>query len=157
VAGVSLFVNARTDVYWLGIGDEAERIELALERALAYARAGADGIFVPGLADPGEIARFGEALDVHLNVLASARTPGLEELRRVGVARLSVGSGPMRAVLGLCRRMAQETCSPRAGPSRLRARLSPTTRPTGSSPDVSSPDAALRGRAGAAGRASLVP
>ncbi|CUW32024.1 Carboxyvinyl-carboxyphosphonate phosphorylmutase [Streptomyces reticuli] len=43
-----LFVNARTDTYWSGDGDEAD----TLRRLDAYQEAGADGVFVPGLTDP---------------------------------------------------------------------------------------------------------
>lgn len=107
-AGLRLFLNARTDVYWLGVGAPEERFELTLGRALDYVGAGADGIFVPGLSDPAEIAELVRALPVPLNVLASPLTPPLDALERIGVKRLSVGSGPVRAVLDLAGRIALE-------------------------------------------------
>ncbi|HST38865.1 MAG TPA: isocitrate lyase/phosphoenolpyruvate mutase family protein [Conexibacter sp.] len=107
-AGLRLFRNARTDVYWLGVGAPEERFELTLRRALDYVGAGADGIFVPGLSDPAEIAALVRALPVPLNVLSSPLTPPLDALERIGVKRLSVGSGPVRAVLDLAGRIALE-------------------------------------------------
>lgn len=107
-AGVPLFLNARTDVSWLGVGPERERHELIVTRARAYAEAGADGLFVPGLSDPDELARVVAATALPVNVLATRTTPSLDELERIGVKRLSVGSGPVRAALDLAARIALE-------------------------------------------------
>lgn len=104
--GVELFLNARTDVYWLGVGEREQRLDLAVERARAYVEAGADGLFVPGLTDPDEIAAFVAAVPVPVNVLASRETPSLDALTDLGVRRLSVGSGPVRAALDLAGRIA---------------------------------------------------
>ena len=52
-AGVRLFVNARTDVYWLRLGEESSRLERTIERLAAYVEAGADGVFAPGVSDAG--------------------------------------------------------------------------------------------------------
>lgn len=107
-AGVELFLNARTDVWWLGVGERDDRFELAVERARAYVEAGADGIFAPGLTDPRELAAFVDAVRVPVNVLASRDSPPLDQLRGLGVRRLSVGSGPVRAALDLAGRIALE-------------------------------------------------
>jgi 2-methylisocitrate lyase-like PEP mutase family enzyme len=108
-AGVPLFLNARTDVCLLGVGAPgAERLALAVERVRAFAEAGADGVFVPGLIDPAEIAEVVAAVDLPLNLLASAALPPVDERARLGVARVSVGSGPMRAMLTLLRSIADE-------------------------------------------------
>ena len=101
--GVPVFVNARTDV-WLRGGDPDDGIA----RLRAYAAAGADGVFAPGLADPDAIARVVAAVDRPLNVLAWPGVPSARELARLGVARVTVGSGAMRATLGLVRRIAEE-------------------------------------------------
>ena len=60
VTAHEVFINARIDTYWLGDGG----VEATLERAREYVAAGADGIFVPGVKEPGEIATLAEALPV---------------------------------------------------------------------------------------------
>lgn len=102
------FVNARCDVFWLAPDAGAAGLARALERARTYVTAGADGIFLPGLVSPDAIAEAVSALDVPLNVLATPRTPPVDALRALGVRRLSTGSGPARALLGLLRRIADE-------------------------------------------------
>jgi 2-methylisocitrate lyase-like PEP mutase family enzyme len=91
-----LFVNARTDTYWLGRPSLTE----TLERAKAYVDAGADGIFVPGVTDEHEIAALAEAIPVPLNVLFSPNTLSLARLAELGVARISTGSLLYRVALG---------------------------------------------------------
>ena len=106
--GVPLVVNARTDVYLAAVGEPEERFEQAVERANAYRRAGADSLFVPGVSDAETIGRLAAAIDGPLNVLAVAGTPPVAELRRRGVARVTVGSGPLRATLALAERIGRE-------------------------------------------------
>ncbi len=104
----AMVINARTDIFWLRIGDEASRFERAVERLNAYREAGADCLFAPGVHDGATIARLVEAVRGPLNVLAVAGTPPVAELSRMGVARVSTGSGPMRATLGLLDRVARQ-------------------------------------------------
>lgn len=106
--GVPLFVNARTDVWLRRGGDPRTHLDEGIARLRAYAAAGADGVFAPGLADPDTIARVAAAVDRPLNVLAGPGVPPAPELARLGVARVTVGSGAMRATLGLVRRIADE-------------------------------------------------
>lgn len=106
--GVNLVINARTDLYLHRIGDPASRFDRACERLRAYIEAGADCVFVPGVADEETIGRFVEALHFPLNVLAAAGTPPIPRLQELGVARVSVGSSLARAALGLTRRIVQE-------------------------------------------------
>ena len=106
--GVDVVINARTDVFLAEIGEPATRFERACERLQAYIAAGADCVFLPGLADENIIRRFVETLKFPLNILAGAGLPTIPRLRELGVARVSVGSGIMRATLGLARRIAQE-------------------------------------------------
>lgn len=89
-----LFVNARTDTHWAGDHSIAE----AGRRVRAYAAAGADGVFVPGLAEPGDVEHIvGAGLLVNLLFLPGRTTvAGLAEL---GVARVSLGSLPYRMAL----------------------------------------------------------
>lgn len=106
--GVAMVINARTDVYWRQIGDPADRLDHTIDRLTAYRRAGADCLFAPGVTDPNTIRALVTALDAPLNVLATANTPTVAELRDLGVARLSVGSGPIRAALTHTRHLAAE-------------------------------------------------
>jgi 2-methylisocitrate lyase-like PEP mutase family enzyme len=106
--GVSLVINARTDVYLMPIGPEATRFERTVERLRAYRRAGADCVFVPGLVDRGLIEKLVKAVDAPLNILVTPGCPSIPELQKLGVARASIGSGVMRATLGLVRRIGKE-------------------------------------------------
>ena len=106
--GVNVVINARTDVYLAEIGEPATRFDRACERLQAYIGAGADCVFLPGVADENIIRRVVETLKFPLNILAGANLPTIPRLRELGVARVSVGSGIMRATLGLTRRIAQE-------------------------------------------------
>jgi 2-methylisocitrate lyase-like PEP mutase family enzyme len=91
-AGVPLVINARTDVYLLGIGDPDSRFEHAIRRANAYRKAGADCLFMPAVTRRADIERIVPALDGPLNLLAFPGIPTIAELERLGVARLSVGT-----------------------------------------------------------------
>ncbi|HIY66925.1 MAG TPA: isocitrate lyase/phosphoenolpyruvate mutase family protein [Candidatus Agrococcus pullicola] len=91
-AAPELFVNARVDTYWLGVSAAD-----TTRRAMAYAEAGADGVFIPGLRDRKLIAELVESLgEVPLNLLAELP---LQQLRDLGVRRVSTGSLPFRAAL----------------------------------------------------------
>ena len=107
-AGIPVVINGRTDVFWREVGDEADRVEHAVERANAYHDAGADCLFVPGVTDPAAIQALVDGLDGPLNVLGGPGAPSIPELGALGVARVSVGSGPMRATLGYLREVCAE-------------------------------------------------
>ena len=100
-AGIPYFINARTDVFFQGPAKphDAKLLEAALERAQAYAQAGASGLFVPGLVDKELIARLTKASPIPVNVMVSAATPSLTALADIGVARVSHGPGPYRAAM----------------------------------------------------------
>jgi 2-methylisocitrate lyase-like PEP mutase family enzyme len=106
--GVPLVLNARTDVFIGEVGDPATRLDRAVERGRAYLDAGADCVFVPAVADPGQIAALVDGIGGPVSVLAGPGSPTVAELAALGVARISVGSGPYRAVLALAQRMAEE-------------------------------------------------
>jgi 2-methylisocitrate lyase-like PEP mutase family enzyme len=107
-AGVPLVVNAGTDVYWREVGDPERRLAEAVRRAGAYLGAGADCVFVPGVKDPRTIAALARGIPGPLNVLAGPGAPPIGELAGLGVRRVSVGSGPARAVMGLTRVIGRE-------------------------------------------------
>jgi 2-methylisocitrate lyase-like PEP mutase family enzyme len=107
-AGVPFVINARTDVYLLGIGEKQNRLAHSLDRARAYLAAGADCIFVPGVRDAETIGRLVQGIDGPLNVLAGPGMPDVATLSKLGVARVSAGSGTMRAALTTGLRAAEE-------------------------------------------------
>ncbi len=107
-AATDLAINARTDLYLMAIGDPATRFERTVERLNAYRKAGADCCFAPGVRDADTIGKLAGAVDGPLNILAVAGAPSVHELERLGVRRVTVGSGPMRAAMGLTERIARE-------------------------------------------------
>jgi 2-methylisocitrate lyase-like PEP mutase family enzyme len=90
-----LFVNARTDTHWQRPGDLAE----TLRRVRLYTHAGADGVFIPGLAEPADIAAVVAAVDVPVNVLFLPGRHTVAALADLGVRRVSTGSLLFRAAL----------------------------------------------------------
>lgn len=105
-AGADLYINARIDVYLRGFGEDVALLEVTANRAAAYLEAGADGIFVPGVADAETIADLVKAIDAPLNILAGPGAPAPSELDRLGVARISLGEAVASAAYGLARRAA---------------------------------------------------
>ncbi|MBV8881151.1 MAG: isocitrate lyase/phosphoenolpyruvate mutase family protein [Planctomycetaceae bacterium] len=105
---IPLVINARTDLFLLAADPGAEPVYEAIELLNAYREAGADCLFAPGIADRLRIEALAKALRGPLNVLAGAGTPSVAELELMGVARLSIGSGAMRASMALTQRIAIE-------------------------------------------------
>jgi 2-methylisocitrate lyase-like PEP mutase family enzyme len=110
--GVPLFLNARTDVYLGQVGEPGGRRAHTLERLRAFVAAGADGVFVPALVDPDDIQAVAAGAGAPLNVLALPGVPAVPRLTELGVARLSLGSGAMRAAYGRLREVAAELQGP---------------------------------------------
>lgn len=102
--GQELVVNARTDVLLEGTGG----VDEAVARGNAYLAAGADCIFPIGVSDRAAIAALAERIDGPINVLAGSGTPPIAELERLGVARVTFGSGLTRAAYGAAVRAARE-------------------------------------------------
>lgn len=98
-AGVDFFINARTDIYLkrLKTGEEAEAEVIA--RGNLYKGAGANGFFVPGLADPAILARVASAVDLPLNVMGWKGVPSKAALLSAGVRRLSAATNMARAAM----------------------------------------------------------
>ena len=114
-AGIPYFINARTDVFFQKPAEQHDdsMLQAAIERARAYAEAGASGIFAPGLIDLEMISRLAATLHLPLNIMASGKAPGLAALASAGVARVSHGPGPYLTVMKALEEMA------RAGAQRL--------------------------------------
>lgn len=103
-----LVVNARTDVFLFGIGPDEGRLDDVLARARAYADAGADSLFVPGLLDLDVLAELTSRVDLPVNAMAGPGAPSVDDLRAAGVRRVSVGQTIAQAAYTLARRAAAE-------------------------------------------------
>lgn len=107
-ARVPLVLNARTDIFLYGIGAAETRLARTMDRLNAYRAGGAQSLFAPGVKDKETILQLTRGVTGPLNILATVGTPPVAELQQFGVARVSVGSGPMRAALGFLGRMARQ-------------------------------------------------
>jgi 2-methylisocitrate lyase-like PEP mutase family enzyme len=103
-----LFINARTDIYLFSIGPAEERLDEVRARCLAYAAAGADGLFVPGLTSLPVIAELAAASPLPLNVMAGPGAPPIAELAAAGARRVSTGTAITQAAYALAGRAATE-------------------------------------------------
>lgn len=90
-AHIPFFLNARTDVF---LQPGKDQLGDAIARSRAYAAAGADGIFVPGLESIDLISRLAEASPLPVNIMVGDRTPTVPDLAARGVARVSHGPRP---------------------------------------------------------------
>jgi len=99
--GMAFFINARTDIF-LKLPAEAHdrsQADAAIERAHAYAEAGASGLFVPGLIDLRLIERVCRASPLPVNYMNWPGGPGVRQLAEAGVARISHAAGPWRLAM----------------------------------------------------------
>ena len=93
--GVPLFVNARTDVFLLGPdpgATDGDLLERVVSRAEAYAAAGADGLFVPGLLDLEALRELVLRVALPVGVMTGPGAPSVAALAAVGVRRVSAGT-----------------------------------------------------------------
>jgi 2-methylisocitrate lyase-like PEP mutase family enzyme len=97
--GIRLFINARTDPFLLKFGSPDECLSEAAKRAKAYADAGADGVFVPGLTDLALIEKLVRLSPLPVNIMVTQGVPEIPDLARVGVRRVSLGPWPMLAAM----------------------------------------------------------
>ena len=100
-AGAGFFINARCDIFLKADRASHGPAHLAdsLERAKAYADAGASGFFAPGLADPDMIAELTAKSPLPVNIMMMQGVPDIAALRGLGVARVSFGGGPYRVAM----------------------------------------------------------
>ena len=95
---IPFVINARTCAFLLGIGAPEERLALAIDRCNAFAQAGADCVFVPGLTRESDIDTLVKHVDAPVNLLLHPHTADLARMDALGVRRLSLGSAAVRAV-----------------------------------------------------------
>ena len=96
-----IFVNARCDTFrGADVAQDGDALVAAtLERARAYADAGAGSLFVPFLLDPKCIAAICDASPLPVNILRGKGGPTHRELASLGVARISHGHQPWAAAM----------------------------------------------------------
>jgi 2-methylisocitrate lyase-like PEP mutase family enzyme len=111
--GFPLFINARTDIFWLNIGEPESRIDEAIHRGKLYEEAGADCVFVPALKNLDEIKKLRDAVNCPINLLAVPGLPSIEELSEIGIERVSTGSSPFRASVSLLKQIGDEILNQR--------------------------------------------
>jgi len=104
----TLVINARIDLFYLGLYDTERATQETIERAHAYLQAGADCIFIFGVTDKAVLSRLVKAIPGPVNLLAGPGMPSVAELKLMGVKRLSLGSGAMRATLGTLEQISSE-------------------------------------------------
>lgn len=114
--GIPLFINARTDIFLQAdplssVSMQKEHIEHALMRATAYANAGANGFFVPGLSDPSSIQMLCTHSPLPINIMLTTDTPSLKELSSWGVSRISYGPSPYQQVMHTLQKIGQDALS----------------------------------------------
>jgi 2-methylisocitrate lyase-like PEP mutase family enzyme len=93
ILDIDLFINARTDVYLRSLVPERERVEETINRAARYVMAGADCLFVSGLVDTNAIEEIASEIQIPLNIATWPGLPPAADLGKLGVRRLSSGSG----------------------------------------------------------------
>jgi 2-methylisocitrate lyase-like PEP mutase family enzyme len=99
--GPDFFINARTDLFLkAGPGNhDAALVDQGLERARAFADAGASGVFVPLLAEPALLERFCKGSPLPVNFIAFPGAPSAADAAAAGVARISHGPYPWRLAM----------------------------------------------------------
>jgi len=112
--GFHLVINARTDSFYTCSGTTREKLAESIRRGNKYREAGADCIFVQPVWEKETIATLVKEINAPINILsnpgigAGILPPSVRELQDLGVARLSLGSGLMKATLALMKKVADE-------------------------------------------------
>ncbi|MEO8960960.1 MAG: isocitrate lyase/phosphoenolpyruvate mutase family protein [Ginsengibacter sp.] len=112
--GFHLVINARTDSFYTSAGTPGEKLAESIKRGNKYHEAGADCIFVQPVSDRETIATLVKEINAPINILSNPGIgsgilpPSVRELQDLGVARLSLGSGLMKATLALIKKVADE-------------------------------------------------
>lgn len=104
--GPDFFINARTDLFLKVEEHDAALVDAVIERGLAYADAGASGFFVPRLGDPRQVEKVVKAVPLPLNLIAFPGAPPKRDWANAGVARISHGPFPHRALMATLEEMA---------------------------------------------------
>jgi 2-methylisocitrate lyase-like PEP mutase family enzyme len=106
--GDAFFINARTDAFLKTQTYDDALVDSVIERGKAFADAGASGFFVPRLSEARQIERVVREVPLPLNVIAFPGAPSKQEWASAGVARISHGPFPHRALMAKLEEMARE-------------------------------------------------
>jgi 2-methylisocitrate lyase-like PEP mutase family enzyme len=106
--GSEFFLNARVDSFHVMPDDPKKALDEAISRGNAYAEAGGDCIFYLSLHSADVIRTVAKEVRAPISILAGPQSPSVGELQDLGVARVSYGSGFLKAAIGAARRLAQE-------------------------------------------------
>jgi 2-methylisocitrate lyase-like PEP mutase family enzyme len=109
--GDQFFINARTDLFLKTQTYDDALVDQVIERGKAFADAGASGFFVPRLSDPKQIERVVSEVPLPLNVIAFPGAPDKSVWASAGVARISHGPFPHRALMKQFEEMARAALS----------------------------------------------
>lgn len=90
-AGVHVVLNARTDTFKNKLGEDDERVDIAIARMQACADAGADSLYPVGFHDEPTLARICAALPLPVNAIANPVDGDLAMYARAGAGRISFG------------------------------------------------------------------
>lgn len=86
-----LFINARTDVYLLGLASGDAAVAMTIDRLTQYQAAGTDGGFIPGATKVETARHLSAAVDMPLNFMLLNEQMDIGELFGAGVQRFSTG------------------------------------------------------------------
>ena len=106
--GSEFFLNARVDAFHVILQDPKKALDEAIRRGNAYAEAGGDCIFYLNLHKPETIRQVAKEVKAPVSILAGPQSPSVRELQDLGLARVSYGSGFMKAAISGVKKLAQE-------------------------------------------------
>ena len=99
-AGDAFFINLRTDLFLKApaASHDSALADQAIARGKAYADAGANGFFIPGLADLSLVERIAKAVRLPVNAMHLPGGPSRTQWASAGIARVSHGPFPYMAM-----------------------------------------------------------
>ena len=106
--GSEFFLNTRVDAFHVITDDPKKALDEAIRRGNTYAEAGGDCIFYLNLHARDAIGKVAKEVMAPISILAGPQSPSVAELQDLGVARVSYGSGFLKAAIRGARGLAQE-------------------------------------------------
>jgi 2-methylisocitrate lyase-like PEP mutase family enzyme len=106
--GSEFFLNARVDAFHVMPDNPKKALDEAVRRGNAYAEAGGDCIFYLSLHSAEIIGTVAKEVTAPISILAGPQSPSVSALQDLGVARVSYGSGFMKAAITGAKRLALE-------------------------------------------------